>query len=225
MKKRHSLLLPLLPALLLVLLLVACGSKMEPEKTWTIRNDDYNYTDRYLPFDDYDAGPDYWARDVIQAERELEPSILYVKNRESGEITQISDDPVVSFAWNFGNTLLYATEKGELWRSGINGEQKKILYSSNQMIDKLFFAYKGLTNQENELTYVWPKDELFFLDGNMIVDLDLQTGEAERVTEVDTELFYAFYPWIDGRMAWNNVDGNFRSYDPETKSIAIISEH
>lgn len=231
MKKMSSLLL----ALLMILSLAACGKQkpttsaetndpVDSRDSWTIRNDDYNYADRYFPFNDYDPNPDYWAKDIVQADRELEPGLLYVKDKEAGAIKQISADPVVSYAWNFGNTLLYATEKGELWRSGINGEQQAKLYTSNQTLDKLYFAYKGHTSQVNELTYVWPKDELFFLDGNMIVDLDLGTGVAENVAEIDVELFYSFYPWIDGRMAWNNLDGQFRTFDPGTKSVVVISQ-
>lgn len=224
MKKK---ILSLLLAALVLLSLAACGGKpaepAQPAEPWVIRNDDYDYANRYLPFNDYDAGEDYWAKDVIQADRPLETGILYVKNKETGAITQISTDPVVSFAWNFGNTLLYATEKGELWQSGLGGEQQAVLYTSDKALDKLFFAYKGLTSREDDRSYVWPKDELFFLDGNTMVDLDLNTGEATPVTEVDAGLFYAFYPWIDGRMAWNNLDGQFRAYDPATKSVVIVT--
>ncbi|MBQ6115799.1 MAG: hypothetical protein IJL08_00575 [Oscillospiraceae bacterium] len=226
MKKR---ILSLLPAALVLLVLAACGGKAAPAtpeqdiEPWVIRNDDYDYANRYFPFDDYEAGEDYWAKDVVRADRDLETGILYVKNRETGEITRISKDPVRSFAWNFGNTLLYATEKGELWRSGLDGERQAVLYTSDKTLDKLYFAYKGQVSREDDLSYVWPRNELFFLDGSTMVDLDLDTGEATLVTEVDAELFYAFYPWIDGRMAWNNLDGQFRAYDPVTKSVVIVT--
>lgn len=106
---------------------------------------------------------------------------LYVKNRETGEIIQILDEPVESFG-DRTKYMICVTKSGKIVRTDYTGSNCEVLYiSENEKLTGIAF-YNG---------------DLYFIEGTAIRMLNLSTGTAATVMETEMENLVALLVYED----------------------------
>ena len=130
---------------------------------------------------------------------------MYVKNLETKEIVQISDEPVYPVFDDTAEHLYFITEDNQLVQTDYTGRLWQVLYEA----------------EYGDLASVWYRSgNLFFLDGEYICKHDLAdklTVPLKMVPDV-----VLVYPCADGTLLLRKENKEYFAYDYQTRSMSTV---
>lgn len=130
---------------------------------------------------------------------------LYVKNRNTGEILQILDEPILAIT-ETKNALYCITEDSRIIKTDYTGETYELLYPASSNRLSCLDYYNGA---------------LYFMDGNCVQKIDLSTGES--ITLFQQEGMALVFPYADTKLLIYMQEGDPISYDPATGECKVLS--
>ena len=128
---------------------------------------------------------------------------MYVKNLETKEIVQISDEPVYPVFEDTLEHLYFITEDNQLVQTDYTGELWQVLYEAE---------YGTLAS----VRYL--SGNLFFLDGEYVYKFDLANKLAVPLRMVPDAV--SVYPCADGSLLLRDQDNNYMVYNLQTKNFS-----
>ena len=154
----------------------------------------------------YTEGSAVWYEENIIGENDCKLGYMYVKNFDTGEITQILDEPVISFCETLEN-LYCVTEDQKIVMTDYSGEQHILLYEAVQGAVESLRYYNG---------------SLYFIESNSVIRLDL--ADLSTAAILKQEGIVSVNPFSDTELIWRNTkDEAYYFYTAAGKSVLLES--
>ena len=140
---------------------------------------------------------------------EKKEGYLYVKNRDTNEIIQISDEPVYPVIFDTTEFIYCITEDNQLIQADYTGELWRVLYEA-QYGDLASIKYRT--------------EKLYYIDGEYVClyDLSQKTAVPLRLVPGITRII----PCADGTLVLRNKNKEYFAYDYRSNSFrAVLDEY
>lgn len=155
----------------------------------------------------YTEGGAAWYEENIIGENDCKLGYMYVKNFDTGEITQILDEPVISFCETLEN-LYCVTEDQKIVMTDYSGELHILLYEAAQGAVESLRYYNG---------------KLYFIENHSVIRLDLTDLSAATILE--QEGIVSVNPFSDTELIWRNArDEAYYFHTTAGKSVLLENE-